>query len=424
MRKYLTIWALLSCLMVVGCNSKGDRAGNSIDRDSELQHYFSGVDEIGTSSAMALNSSDEECMNITIDPDNLMAIDAFHHFELVKAIKLETKRNVLIGGVDKIIYSDSTIFILDRDMGKSVYAFDSNGKYIATIGYAGRGPEEYIEPTDIYYDSQAKHIVVWDQFSHKFLAYGKDGKFIYSRAVPLRFLRCELLQHDTTLWCSNMTVNSGVSTINGYNLLSLDSICANVKGMFDHNPLVMNYIPSGTNMRCVGNSIFYHPQFSDTIYELNDERVTARFNLNFNGLTTLPDNLMELCGGDYEKFMSQFHGTNVSYFENDFLVTDSALYFEVNLGNDVVPMRYSYSANDVQVLLSNIYQIDKFNPEICQACNLPWGDMTKSTYADGIIYAAVNYSLIKLLPTEELNYLNLQDMDDDANPVIVVMKER
>ena len=103
MRKYLTIWALLSCLMVVGCNSKGDRAGNSIDRDSELQHYFSGVDEIGTSSAMALNRSDEECMNITIDPDNLMAIDAFHHFELVKAIKLETKRNVLIGGVDKII---------------------------------------------------------------------------------------------------------------------------------------------------------------------------------------------------------------------------------------------------------------------------------------------------------------------------------
>ena len=89
-----------------------------------------------------------------------------------------------------------------------------------------------------------------------------------------------------------------------------------------------------------------------------------------------------------------------------------------------MPMRYSYSASDVQVLLSNIYQIDKFNPEICQACNLPWGDMTKSTYADGIIYAAVNYSLIKLLPTEELNYLNLQDMDDDANPVIVVMKER
>ncbi len=424
MKNYLLINVIFLLLCVVGCNSKGGKSDNTIDRDSELQHYFSGVDEIGTSKARQLDINDTSGINVTINPENLMAIDAFHYFDMVKAIKLETKRNVLIGGIDKLIYSDSTIFILDRDMGKSVYAFDSNGKYIATIGYAGRGPEEYIEPTDIFYDPHSRHIVVWDQFSHKYLAYKRDGKFVYSKTVPLRFLRCEMIPNDTSVWCSNMTINSGVEAINGYNLLALDSECANVNGMFDYNPLVMNYIPSGTNMRCIDNSIFYHPQFSKTIYKLNGVEASACFNINFDGMNTLPENLMELCAGDYEKFMAQFNGTNVGYFENDFLVTDSALYLEVNLGNDVVPIRYSYSTKESQVLLANIYQIDKFNPELCQACNLPWGDMTKCTYTNGEIYAAVNYSLIKLLPKEELEYLRLTGMDDDANPVILVMKER
>lgn len=409
----------------VACGSKGKKE-EQIDREAELEHYFSGVSEIVTDSASPLIRAGGELATVIIDVKDLNLHDAGTDFNLIKVIKLQTTRNNLIGSVDKLIYADSTFFILDRDMGKSIYSFDSEGNFIATIGFSGRGPEEYIEPTDIFYDEVARNVVVWDQFTHRFLSYSRSGEFIYSRGVPLRFLRCERVPGSESIWCSHLTVNGGVDGVDGYNLISTDSLCSRVEALFDLNPLVMNYVPIGTNMRVLGNSLYYHPQFSDTIYKIDESVVSPSFLLDFKNIPALPRNLMELCEGNYERFMEQFASSAVAYFENDFLITDRNIYFEVNIGADVITVCYPYSSegadNEVSVLMPNIYNL--FRPDHCQACNLPWGNMQSCSYSNGNLYAAVNSSLISLLTKEELSYLNLMDLDEDGNPVILVMQER
>ena len=77
-------------------------------------------------------------------------VDKFNYDELIDSIfivRLETSESCLIDEVDKVIFFDSTCFVLDRKMG--VFAFSMNGDFIQKVGGIGRAPGEYLSCYDI-----------------------------------------------------------------------------------------------------------------------------------------------------------------------------------------------------------------------------------------------------------------------------------
>lgn len=61
-------------------------------------------------------------------------------YDTISYIKLETNPNCIIGVMDKLIFINNKFVIVDKSVAKSIFLFDSNGKFINKIGATGRGP--------------------------------------------------------------------------------------------------------------------------------------------------------------------------------------------------------------------------------------------------------------------------------------------
>ena len=131
---------------------------------------------------------------------------------------------------------------------------------------------------------------------------------------------------------------------------------------------------------------------------------------------------MEICNGDYEKFMELYREAGVGYFENDFLVTEKNLYAEISVSNQVITIRYNKETGKVSVMLPQIYAAP-FSENLTQVCNLVWGTLNSTTYSEGVLISPINCSLLKYLSSEEREYFELLDIDEDDNPVIFFFKE-
>jgi hypothetical protein len=76
---------------------------------------------------------------------------------------------------------DDNIYVLDSD-ANNIKKFDSNGRFIKTIGREGQGPGEFSSP---YYLTYTKdRLVVWDLMNRRLCAFTSEGKFIKSSNIP------------------------------------------------------------------------------------------------------------------------------------------------------------------------------------------------------------------------------------------------
>lgn len=77
--------------------------------------------------------------------DNLVSF--YNLFKKVELIQLETSEECLLNNIDKIIFHNDSIFIMDKKQG-TIFLFDSNGNYINKLSQQGNGPKEYYDLVD------------------------------------------------------------------------------------------------------------------------------------------------------------------------------------------------------------------------------------------------------------------------------------
>ncbi len=61
-----------------------------------------------------------------------------------------------IGFVKQILSYKDRYYILDTPLGKTIYMFDSEGKYLKKIDKIGQGPGEYVMPRSIIINKKQK----------------------------------------------------------------------------------------------------------------------------------------------------------------------------------------------------------------------------------------------------------------------------
>ena len=106
-----------------------------------------------------------------------------------KFTRLETSEECLVGEVYKLSCRNKKYYILDRHLQKALFVFDEEGKFRNRIGRRGRGPGEFIEPTDFIVSDSS--VTVFDMFGHKLLYYNPDGTFIRSVRLPYSIYEIE-----------------------------------------------------------------------------------------------------------------------------------------------------------------------------------------------------------------------------------------
>ncbi|MDC1106576.1 6-bladed beta-propeller [Prolixibacteraceae bacterium] len=86
-------------------------------------------------------------------------------------IVLETGENSVIGNIDKLLCFNNKIYILDREITKSIFIYDQTGKLISKISNQGKGPGEYLMPDDFIVDEQTGQVWILDMDQSKVLCF-------------------------------------------------------------------------------------------------------------------------------------------------------------------------------------------------------------------------------------------------------------
>jgi len=115
---------------------------------------------------------------LIIDINEKHEFNFSHIFDSFNILPLETSKEILIGDIDKILFTDDLIFLLDKRITKTVFAFGKDGKFKFKISSEGFGPGELYSPTNITLNYDKEELIVVDGRQGKFMFYGFDGKFI------------------------------------------------------------------------------------------------------------------------------------------------------------------------------------------------------------------------------------------------------
>lgn len=103
-------------------------------------------------------------------------------FDNVRAFQLELYDTCIVDKVRRIIDADDDRLLVVTQ--NELYAFDKNtGRFVNRIGNIGEGPEEYLNLTDLYYNSKDKTITIIDTYGKMLVRYGLFGDFVSKEKI-------------------------------------------------------------------------------------------------------------------------------------------------------------------------------------------------------------------------------------------------
>lgn len=125
-----------------------------------------------------------------------------------RIVPLETTSGSILSNIDRLLVSDSLIFIHNNDR---LLCFDYSGKFLYPIGVKGRGAGEYLRINTIFINPFLHTINIVDEVSDKVLTYQLDGTYLHTKKYPVRSFymvhTCYLVDSDKLL-CNNYIYNS------------------------------------------------------------------------------------------------------------------------------------------------------------------------------------------------------------------------
>lgn len=152
MSRYIVLLLLVFLFLFNGCMRRGDTSASSL------------------------------VLDVKLDLDLERDIKSIHDINLIRDVEIVNLDcdEAVIGELDKVILFDSILYLMDNSRNNSIYLFSLDGKYISTISDFGSGPEEYIQLTDIFIDTEDSTLNVLSRVDSKLLKYDLVGERLVS----------------------------------------------------------------------------------------------------------------------------------------------------------------------------------------------------------------------------------------------------
>lgn len=226
-----------------------------------------------------------EMMTISFDPNaETRSIFETGIIKDVELIRLESD-SCTLGPIDKIICKDSLLYLLDRNITKSVYIFTTKGKFVNKISKHGHGKHEYIQLWDIFFD-QNNQLCLLSRLDQKIIAFSPDGKRILGeRKLPKMFSHIMPTTNGYVGYMLNYSQDSNLP----YNVWTMDKDFNLLEGFSPISPNLESRSNAQVNtMSGYGEAMYFKPEYTNTIYQIKDGEMSERYHLDF-GEKTFPD---------------------------------------------------------------------------------------------------------------------------------------
>lgn len=166
----------------------------------------------------------------------LVTENSISDIDLISNVELISLQNdsVILGDIDKIICSDSLIYILDRYQRKCIDIFSRSGDYLNTLNRFGRGRGEYTQLADFFIDKDKSTLNILDRGSNRILVFDIFGrKFIRDIELPKKFSRIKPINSGYIGYMGNYSEDKK----NPFNIWVLDNNFKILKNYIKIDPL-------------------------------------------------------------------------------------------------------------------------------------------------------------------------------------------
>lgn len=183
--------------------------------------------------------------------------------------------------ISKLIVKDNRIYILDSEIARTVFVFDTTGRYLYKLGERGRALSEYIgRPVDFFVDKH-NDVHVFDRGGQKIIVFKKDGNptrvIGTSSSFPYTF---GLIDHNNYAYCvqcpnpdkKNNTPALLISDITGENTKNI---------LYLRN--TYTYIPSERMFFKNGDRLSHIPIMSDSVLVFKNDSIEKVIHFDFKG---------------------------------------------------------------------------------------------------------------------------------------------
>ncbi|MCR5695498.1 MAG: 6-bladed beta-propeller [Marinilabiliaceae bacterium] len=254
MTRNILLYLLLACILtsVESCSPTESSSPNIIDSTAEI-------------------------IDIPHFDEGDIYIQSNEFLDTIYFVPLETNDNSIVGYIDKIQVVGDTIYVLDIRNTKSLKRFTINGKYIDQIGNLGRGPGEYLQPTNFWVDE--KDIIISDCYQNKVIFFTLDGSFIKEVLTPFNIH--QLARIDDNEFIINIYKDK---KIKDFSLIVTDSTFQESKKELYYRPLDKYVLFSNAlSLSKNKDGIFYFDNVGDSISKINKHGgAVAKYIFKFN----------------------------------------------------------------------------------------------------------------------------------------------
>lgn len=294
---------------------------------------------------------------VPVNLDETYELSEKNHLDSLRLIRLETNKECLIGGIDKIEIIEDRIYILDKFKSKSLFCFDLKGQFLFKIHHLGKGPGEFILPEE--FTVSQNQISIYDNFRKLKINYDINGNFIDETKMIVSIRNVVQLDSGFALVKPDQ---SYLGSENDYNLLVTDSEIGKV---------LKRYIPGVTKGESIfsvnkafarnGDHYLFTYGFNDTIYTYENNSLKSLFVVDF-GKNKIPHELAKSSGDEIQKAFFNSDQNYIGYLtdisENDDYITCRYSKFSIRGENNFI--LYSKENNKIYNFSNIYYHKDKF----------------------------------------------------------------
>lgn len=150
----------------------------------------------------------------TIPTIEELHLSSFIEKEECSIVLLDTVTDALMGEINKLNVYDNYIITLDRNVYKGILAFDKSGKFLRKIGQKGKGPGEYVSPSDFTCSLEDDEFFVLDSQLRKILIYRlSTGEFL--RDIRIEPYALRIHYYEGNLYVDNPSYGQYKSSSEG-----------------------------------------------------------------------------------------------------------------------------------------------------------------------------------------------------------------
>lgn len=265
-------------------------------------------------SCTSSHKNDVGMMKIKVDIEQEASYEHFFDKEY-KAITLATQDSVLVGKINKIQFTDSILYVLDKGQN-TIFAFNMKGHFIHKYSHIGQGEGEYPYLSD--FGVYNGYLYILSRFNKCIYQYSLDDKYIGEIELPDWFEEFRII-NDEEIWLYSDYSNRLLYNIIRYNYQKGKIVAKYFPFMPNESfSLTHNAFHEGSK-----GQLLYTQLYDHSVYEMKEDGVQTLCTLSFN----TPD---QLTGNTKETSLYELHRSQgkkaVVRFLNNVTLKDSILY--------------------------------------------------------------------------------------------------